>query len=192
MTTKDNFSPRWSHMMKSQVFQIFLLVTCSLVLLCLFYPFICGGGKATSSANFPLVAGDLRRRENSLFLGIVAASPSVRRRFGLETDGGEKVEQEADDIAVTRQEDLFISVKTSKKFHRERLEVILKTWYQLARDQVWFFTDERDQDIDSKSSKANTCDTELTLFAVGEKITAVCMSMPSCIGIVKKTASVPA
>lgn len=33
-------------------------------------------------------------------------------------------------------EDLFISVKTTKKFHRERLDVILKTWFRLARDQV--------------------------------------------------------
>ena len=33
-------------------------------------------------------------------------------------------------------EDVFLSVKTTKKFHRSRLDVILQTWFKLARDQV--------------------------------------------------------
>ena len=33
-------------------------------------------------------------------------------------------------------EDVFISVKTSKKFHEERLGPILKTWFRLAQRQV--------------------------------------------------------
>ena len=32
--------------------------------------------------------------------------------------------------------DLFISVKTTKKFHSTRLDIILKTWFNLAEDQV--------------------------------------------------------
>ena len=32
--------------------------------------------------------------------------------------------------------DIFISVKTTKKFHRSRLDVIARTWFVLARDQV--------------------------------------------------------
>ena len=36
----------------------------------------------------------------------------------------------------TELDDVFISVKTSKKFHKERLGVILDTWHWLARDQV--------------------------------------------------------
>ncbi|TRY69465.1 hypothetical protein TCAL_04681 [Tigriopus californicus] len=44
----------------------------------------------------------------------------------------------------TSLKDVFISVKTSKRFHRSRLDVILKTWHTLAKDQIWFFTDDDD------------------------------------------------
>ena len=33
-------------------------------------------------------------------------------------------------------DDIFISVKTTKKYHNERLKLIVETWFQLARDQV--------------------------------------------------------
>lgn len=36
---------------------------------------------------------------------------------------------------------LFISVKTSEKFLVDRIEIILKTWFNLARDSIYFFTD---------------------------------------------------
>lgn len=35
-------------------------------------------------------------------------------------------------------DDIFISVKTTKKYHDSRLKAIVKTWFQLARDQVIF------------------------------------------------------
>ncbi len=55
----------------------------------------------------------------------------------------------------TEQEDLFISVKTSRKFHESRLGVVLKTWFQLARDQIWFFTDAEDEAVNEKTSKSH-------------------------------------
>jgi len=33
-------------------------------------------------------------------------------------------------------DDIFISVKTTKKYHETRLKTILETWFQLAKDQV--------------------------------------------------------
>lgn len=36
----------------------------------------------------------------------------------------------------TQLTDLFISVKTTHNYHKWRLPVILKTWFQLAKDQV--------------------------------------------------------
>lgn len=53
----------------------------------------------------------------------------------------------------TEQEDLFISVKTTGKFHRSRLDVVVATWFQLAREQIWFFTDVEDAEMDSKTSE---------------------------------------
>ncbi|CAH1984851.1 unnamed protein product [Acanthoscelides obtectus] len=37
---------------------------------------------------------------------------------------------------TTTLDDVFISVKTTKNYHRKRLPIILKTWFQLARKQV--------------------------------------------------------
>lgn len=44
------------------------------------------------------------------------------------------------------QEDIFISVKTSAQFHSSRLQVILSTWFQLARRNTFFFTDQEDKE----------------------------------------------
>ena len=37
----------------------------------------------------------------------------------------------------TRLKDIFISVKTTKSFHKTRLDLIIKTWFNLAKDQVF-------------------------------------------------------
>ena len=41
--------------------------------------------------------------------------------------------------APTTLDDIFISVKTTKNFHVSRLDVIIKTWFTLAREQVFRF-----------------------------------------------------
>lgn len=33
-------------------------------------------------------------------------------------------------------DDVFVSVKTTKHYHSQRLPIILKTWFQLAKAQV--------------------------------------------------------
>jgi fringe protein len=47
-------------------------------------------------------------------------------------------------------EDIFISVKTTSKFHGTRLPVILDTWYNLAPQQITFFTDREDENLESR------------------------------------------
>lgn len=49
-------------------------------------------------------------------------------------------------------EEIFISVKTATKFHLERLQVILDTWFNLAPDQIWFFSDSDDPSVVSKTN----------------------------------------
>ncbi|XP_031352189.1 fringe glycosyltransferase-like [Photinus pyralis] len=41
-------------------------------------------------------------------------------------------------------DDVYIAVKTSSSFHQTRLPMILQTWFPLANDQIWFFTDADD------------------------------------------------
>jgi len=45
---------------------------------------------------------------------------------------------------ILSQDQIFISVKTSKQFHQTRLAVILQTWFQLASQNTFFFTDSAD------------------------------------------------
>lgn len=40
--------------------------------------------------------------------------------------------------ATTNLNDIFITVKTTKLYHDTRLALIIKTWFQLAKDQVSF------------------------------------------------------
>ncbi|XP_057667628.1 fringe glycosyltransferase [Diorhabda carinulata] len=49
-------------------------------------------------------------------------------------------------------QDIFISVKTTKTYHNKRLPIILKTWFQLARKQTWFFTDTDDMEFQTKTN----------------------------------------
>ncbi|XP_066258035.1 fringe glycosyltransferase [Euwallacea similis] len=48
--------------------------------------------------------------------------------------------------------DLFISVKTTESYHSSRLSIILKTWFQLAKKQIWFFTDTDDKDFQLRTN----------------------------------------
>lgn len=54
--------------------------------------------------------------------------------------------------AGTRLSDVFISVKTTRNYHKWRLPIILKTWFQLAKDQTWFFTDSDDSEYQQKTN----------------------------------------
>lgn len=47
-------------------------------------------------------------------------------------------------------EDVFISVKTTHKNHASRLETVISTWYTLAREHTYFFTDKEDLSLRSK------------------------------------------
>jgi fringe protein len=63
-------------------------------------------------------------------------------------------------VPYITQSDVFISVKTSHQFHKSRLEVVLKTWFQLAKDQTWFFTDREDEELNARTSKRSQCVTD--------------------------------
>lgn len=52
---------------------------------------------------------------------------------------------------ATNLNDIFISVKTTKSFHPTRLDIIIKTWFDKAKDQTWFFTDTNDEEYNRKT-----------------------------------------
>ncbi|RWS27260.1 fringe glycosyltransferase-like protein [Leptotrombidium deliense] len=60
-------------------------------------------------------------------------------------------ESNSDDLDVMSLRDIFISVKTTKIFHRSRVDLIVKTWFALAKDQTFFFTDGEDAEYSAKT-----------------------------------------
>ncbi|XP_075285291.1 beta-1,3-N-acetylglucosaminyltransferase manic fringe isoform X1 [Opisthocomus hoazin] len=65
-------------------------------------------------------------------------------------DGGEQKDLRAHPPEGYRAEgslvlgDIFIAVKTTKRFHQSRMELLLDTWISRAREQTYVFTDEED------------------------------------------------
>uniref|UniRef100_UPI00358E74F4 beta-1,3-N-acetylglucosaminyltransferase radical fringe-like n=1 Tax=Myxine glutinosa TaxID=7769 RepID=UPI00358E74F4 len=41
--------------------------------------------------------------------------------------------------------DLFVAVKTTRKYHRSRLDLLLRTWISRSREQTYVFTDSEDE-----------------------------------------------
>ncbi|XP_040891888.1 beta-1,3-N-acetylglucosaminyltransferase manic fringe isoform X1 [Toxotes jaculatrix] len=49
-----------------------------------------------------------------------------------------------------RQEDIFIAVKTTGRFHRTRLALLLETWISRTKAHTFIFTDAEDEDLSSE------------------------------------------
>ncbi|CAI9568447.1 unnamed protein product [Staurois parvus] len=50
-------------------------------------------------------------------------------------------------------EDLFIAVKTTKKYHKSRMDLLLQTWISQANKQTFIFTDFEDQELRQRAGK---------------------------------------
>lgn len=48
-------------------------------------------------------------------------------------------------------DDVFIAVKTTKKYHRSRLELLIQTWISQAKRQTYIFTDGEDKELQLKT-----------------------------------------
>ncbi|XP_076856903.1 beta-1,3-N-acetylglucosaminyltransferase radical fringe [Brachyhypopomus gauderio] len=49
------------------------------------------------------------------------------------------------------QRDIFIAVKTTRKYHRSRLQLLLQTWVSKAKKQTFIFTDGEDKELKQKA-----------------------------------------
>ena len=86
---------------------------------------------------------DFRTKRSALPLRDQADSEFVFRRalHKVSWSSNSKVKSQSNEDIKNEQKDLsfkdvFVSVKTSKKFHQTRLKVILDTWFNLAPKQV--------------------------------------------------------
>ena len=124
--------------------QVALLIATVTMLLCFIVPKLVSI-ETSSSVSLPTDSASavvgIRRR-----LGLSSLSASSRLLVPLSLSSTTP--------PPTEQEDLFISLKTSKQFHESRLAVVIKTWFQLARDQIWLFSDAADAQIHENTSKS--------------------------------------
>ncbi|XP_056390965.1 beta-1,3-N-acetylglucosaminyltransferase lunatic fringe [Hyla sarda] len=54
----------------------------------------------------------------------------------------------AEDITAS---DVFIAVKTTKKFHRSRMDLLMDTWISRNKEQTYIFTDGEDEELQKKT-----------------------------------------
>ena len=78
--------------------------------------------------------GDQKATENNIQSHLVATDTSRRN----------------DSIVKTKLEDVFISIKTTSKFHKTRLGILANTWIPNIIDQVYVFTDADDIELQKR------------------------------------------
>ncbi|NWZ57023.1 beta-1,3-N-acetylglucosaminyltransferase radical fringe [Haliaeetus albicilla] len=76
--------------------------------------------------------------------GSLAGSPQPARKGRLGAAGGSGRES-------LELKDIFIAVKTTRKYHRSRLDLLLQTWISRARGQTFIFTDWEDRELRLKA-----------------------------------------
>ncbi|NXG71183.1 MFNG acetylglucosaminyltransferase, partial [Baryphthengus martii] len=71
--------------------------------------------------------------------------------------------------------DIFIAVKTTKRFHQSRMELLLDTWISQAREQTYIFTDEEDAALERRMGNHvifTNCSAEHSHLALSCKMAA--------------------
>lgn len=66
--------------------------------------------------------------------------------------GRSLAEEDYDETPILGLDKLFLSVKTTVHYHKTRLPVIINTWFHLAENQTWFFTDTDDEELSRKTN----------------------------------------
>uniref|UniRef100_A0AAR5PSA9 Fringe-like glycosyltransferase domain-containing protein n=1 Tax=Dendroctonus ponderosae TaxID=77166 RepID=A0AAR5PSA9_DENPD len=131
-----------------RLFQLLLFAVFVLYMGLLFYHNYYSRGSL--SQQVPLKGRPLLKKH--IFERTLSQQPSINDQYenGLSTE----VSSATATIRppATTLDDVFISVKTTKSYHSSRLPIILKTWFQLAKRQTWFFTDTDDEEFQLKTN----------------------------------------
>ncbi|KAM9494755.1 beta-1,3-N-acetylglucosaminyltransferase manic fringe [Clarias gariepinus] len=80
----------------------------------------------------------------------------------------------ARDRRSVRLEDVFITVKSTRQFHRHRLALLLDTWISNTKENTYIFTDAEDQEISSRGFHlvVTSCSPDHTREALSCKMAA--------------------
>ncbi|MEQ2288666.1 hypothetical protein AMECASPLE_025031 [Ameca splendens] len=72
-------------------------------------------------------------------------SPSPKRAVEVKISGSRPTDR-------LELKDIFIAVKTTRKYHRSRLELLIQTWVSQAKEQTYIFTDGEDKELHKKTA----------------------------------------
>ncbi|CAB1422731.1 unnamed protein product [Pleuronectes platessa] len=93
-------------------------------------------------------AGALQRAIKGAFS---AAKDALRPASGSSREAGHPATEGAPVTQPTlRQEDIFIAVKTTGRFHKTRLALLVETWISRTKAHTFIFTDVEDEDTSSE------------------------------------------
>ncbi|KAF5899230.1 beta-1,3-N-acetylglucosaminyltransferase lunatic fringe [Clarias magur] len=110
------------------------------------------GMRALRSVSEPDVDGGERAAQDGTGRSGFSAyfSKLTRSRRDAERPSVEPAAPSGAPAEQLRPEDLFIAVKTTKKFHQPRLELLLETWISRNVQQTYIFTDGEDEELKKK------------------------------------------
>ncbi|KAG7491724.1 hypothetical protein MATL_G00007280 [Megalops atlanticus] len=106
-----------------------------------------------SAAQRPRTAEPKRTDTGDLARGAGKAPPTGERSSSLILDGDRHpsgpVRSHPKDQLELR--DIFIAVKTTRKYHKSRLDLLFQTWVSRAKEQTFIFTDGEDKELRKKA-----------------------------------------
>lgn len=119
----------------------FSLVFCGLLLL------LPGLQPPTRPLELPQPKAQLRPARNGTRNHTSAKTPlkgGQRQTVGARSEGHTR--QELLDL-----KDIFLAVKTTRKYHKSRLELLIQTWVSQAKEQTYIFTDGEDKELQMRT-----------------------------------------
>lgn len=121
------------------------------------------GGVIAGSTNAGNAGLDTRLNESSSWQGR-PISPGLNRNYNYSpkkgVDSGRGLEKHAllvgkvggllgsDKLEL---KDIFFAVKTTRKYHKSRLELLIQTWVSQAKEQTYIFTDGEDKELQMRT-----------------------------------------
>ncbi|CAJ0938898.1 unnamed protein product [Ranitomeya imitator] len=76
------------------------------------------------------------------------ADPDVEPVATPSTEGTRASKPPVEEVTA---DDVFIAVKTTKKFHRSRMDLLMDTWISRSRAQTYIFTDGEDEELQRRT-----------------------------------------
>ncbi|XP_028675509.1 beta-1,3-N-acetylglucosaminyltransferase radical fringe isoform X1 [Erpetoichthys calabaricus] len=105
------------------------------------------GLKTHNDKSIAVTWGRKSKAGNSEFMGRNVSGHDPPRRGALDLNH----QQQLPSNEPLHLEDIFIAVKTTRKYHKSRLDLLFQTWISRANEETFIFTDGEDKDLRIKA-----------------------------------------